>query len=66
MELSVSIRIDSSNNSNHVEVYVFRFFDQDYGYFGEPLQATVEVTPHEVSQEKAIDLIFEGKGPESE
>lgn len=49
MELSVSIKIDSVNISNHVEIYVFRFYDEKYGFFGEPLYATIEVTPNEVN-----------------
>lgn len=66
MELSVSIKIESVNISNHVQIFVFRFYDEKYGYFGQPLYATVEVTPSEVSQDKAIELIFEGEGAEAQ
>jgi len=49
LELTVSIKISEINKSNHVEMYIFRFWTEKYEYFGEPLVATIEVAPHEVS-----------------
>lgn len=45
MDLSVNIKISEDETKNTVKVYVFRLYSKLYGEFGEPLIATVEITP---------------------
>ena len=60
LEISVAIQIQSTNKTNHVEVFVFRFYSETCGFFGEPLIATVEVLP-EQSQEDLFKELVEGE-----
>ncbi len=45
MELSCKILIDPYLMAGDVRMYVFRFYSDKEGYFGEPLVATVQVVP---------------------
>ena len=60
MEISINIKINEDEADNKVEVFVFRFWNKFYGYFGEPLVATIEITP-DVVPKKMEDLLQEDK-----
>lgn len=60
MDVSINITINENEKENKVEVYVFRFWNKLYGFFGEPMFATVEITPEE-SQHPAENLSPEEK-----
>ena len=67
MDISINIKIDESENDNVVKVFVFRLHSKLYGAFGDPLIATVEVTPEivqnpidKMSQEDMLHEFLEG------
>lgn len=60
VEISINIKIKEDETENKVEVYVFRFWNKFYGYFGEPLIATIEITP-DFEFKKMEDLMQEDK-----
>ena len=60
VDISINIKIKEDETANKVEVYVFRFWNKFYGYFGEPLIATVEITP-EFAPIKMEDILQEDK-----
>ena len=45
MELSCKVLVDPNLEPGDVRMYVFRFYSDEEGYFGEPLVATVQIVP---------------------
>ena len=61
LEMSVKIKISDEKVENHIEQFVFRFFSERSGYFGEPMVCTVEVTPEVMMpQEDKLKEILTG------
>ena len=61
LEMSVKIKISEEKVENHIEQFVFRFFSERSGYFGEPMVCTVEVTPEVMMpQEDKLKEILTG------
>lgn len=67
LDISINIKINPEETENTVKVFVFRFHSHIYGYFGNPLIATVEIIPEnpvnefkELSQEEKLKELFEG------
>lgn len=68
LDVSINIKINEDECENSVKVFVFRFYSHIWGYFGQPLIATVEVIPdfnksvaREVSQEEKLKEFMEGQ-----
>jgi hypothetical protein len=68
IDISINIKIGEDESENTVKVFVFRFYSKIWGYFGQPLVATVEVTPDvcksafkELSQVEKLRELMEGQ-----
>ena len=59
LELTVNIRVSADKVENHVEQYVFEFYTDKHGQFGQVLEATIEVEAGELRQEEALMHILQ-------
>jgi hypothetical protein len=65
LDISINIKINEKEKHNVVKVFVFRFHSKTFGYFGEPLTCTVEVTPEvdnvpQINQEEQLSQLLDG------
>ena len=57
--MTVNIRVSADKVENHVEQYVFEFYTDKHGQFGQALEATIEVEAGELRQEEALMHILQ-------